>query len=74
MIRAALGTVCSMVLFPMQDLLGLGSESYMNRPGTTGGNWQWRMKDDALDTLLEKDLMKMTRLYGRSVDRKLEKE
>ncbi len=74
MIRAALGTVCNIALFPMQDLLGLGSESYMNRPGITGGNWQWRMKDDVLDTLLEEDLMQMTRLYGRAVDRKSEEE
>jgi len=74
MIRAALGTVCSMALFPMQDLLGLGSESYMNHPGTTGENWQWRMKDDALDTLLEEDLMKMTRFYGRIADKKPEEE
>jgi len=72
MIRAALGTVCSIALFPMQDLLGLGSESYMNRPGTIDGNWQWRMKSDVLDTLLEEDLMKMTRLYGRAADKKLE--
>ena len=74
MIRAALGTVCSIALFPMQDLLGLGSESYMNRPGIMGGNWQWRMKDDALNTLLEEDLMEMTRLYGRIADRKPEDE
>ncbi len=74
MIRTALGSVCSMALFPMQDLLGLGSESYMNHPGTTGGNWQWRMKDDALDILLEEDLMKMTRLYGRAADKKPEEE
>ena len=74
MIRATLGTVCNIALFPMQDLLGLGSESYMNRPGTTGGNWQWRMKDDALDTLLEEDLIEMTRLYGRAADRKFEEK
>jgi 4-alpha-glucanotransferase len=74
LIRAALSTVCSIALFPMQDLLGLGSEAYMNRPGTTGGNWQWRMKDDALDTDLEEDLMKMTTLYGRFSDSKPEEE
>ncbi len=73
-IRAAMGTVCSMALFPMQDLLGLGSESYMNCPGTTYGNWQWRMKDDALSRSLEKDLLEITRLYGRVVDREVEVE
>ena len=69
MIRAALGTVCHTALFPMQDLLGLGSEATMNRPGTTEGNWQWRMKDDALDRLLEEDLLEMSRLYGRALAR-----
>ena len=69
MIRTALGTVCSIALFPMQDLLGLGSESYMNLPGTTGGNWQWRMQPNALNTQIEEDMMEMTRLYGRVGDR-----
>ena len=69
MIRAAFGTVCGIALFPLQDLLGLGSEAYMNRPGTTEGNWQWRIKDDALDRLLEEDLLEMSRLYGRALDR-----
>jgi len=74
MIRAALGTVCNIALFPMQDLLGLGSESYMNHPGTTGGNWQWRMKDDVLTIELEEDLMEMTRLYGRTGDKEQKEE
>ena len=74
MIRAAFGTVCSLAVFPMQDMLGLGSESYMNHPGTTDGNWRWRMKDNALNRLLEEDLMEMTRLYGRVADTKEEEE
>jgi 4-alpha-glucanotransferase len=32
----------------MQDVLGLDGSSRMNFPGTTGGNWKWRMKPDAL--------------------------
>ncbi len=40
---------CDTVVIPMQDILGLGSESRMNIPSTMGGrNWQWRMKPDAL--------------------------
>ncbi len=64
-IRAALGTVCQRAIFPMQDLLGLGSEANMNRPGTTEGNWQWRMSNKALNLELEKDLLLITELYGR---------
>ena len=33
-----------LVIIPAQDLLGLGSEARMNRPGTIGGqNWTWRL-------------------------------
>lgn len=74
MIRTALGTVCDTAIFPMQDLLGLGEEATMNHPGTTEGNWQWRMREDAINVSLEKDLMGMSKLYGRAVDRKLEEE
>ena len=65
MIRTVLGAVCDTALFPMQDLLGLGEEANMNRPGTTEGNWQWRMNSDALSAALAKDLLMMTQLYGR---------
>ncbi|MEA3454999.1 MAG: 4-alpha-glucanotransferase [Campylobacterota bacterium] len=65
MIRAAFSTVCHTAIFPMQDLLGLGSEAKMNRPGTTEGNWQWRMAPDVLSTALEEDLLMLTQLYGR---------
>lgn len=30
------------VIFPFQDLLGLGSEARMNTPSTVTGNWTWR--------------------------------
>lgn len=45
-------------IFPVQDLLGLGTEARMNTPGTTKGNWEWRLRsgqlsDDALERLRE---------------------
>lgn len=36
---------CENVIFPLQDILGLGSEDRMNVPGTALGNWQWRLED-----------------------------
>ncbi|WP_418285375.1 4-alpha-glucanotransferase [Halorubrum sp. DTA46] len=33
----------------MQDLLGLDSGARFNEPGTLNGNWQWRVRRDALD-------------------------
>ena len=31
-------------MVPVQDVLGLGSEARMNRPGEVGGNWSWRLE------------------------------
>ena len=34
-----------LVVIPAQDLLGLGAEGRMNRPGTVNGhNWKWRLE------------------------------
>lgn len=32
-------------IVPLQDLLGLGDEARMNKPGTLVGNWSWRAED-----------------------------
>lgn len=45
--RAAYGSVASVAVFQMQDVLGLGNEARMNTPGTVGGNWKWRMRPGA---------------------------
>jgi len=65
-IRLAMMSVASIAIFPMQDILGLGEEARMNRPGTGAGNWTWRLLDDHLTPSLARRLMKMTTLYGRS--------
>jgi 4-alpha-glucanotransferase len=43
MISLALGSPARLVIIPVQDLLCLGSWARMNLPGTTEGNWQWRL-------------------------------
>src|SRR5262249_50719714 len=48
MIRTALGSPAATVILPAQDLLGLGSEARMNRPGLGDGNWEWRLLKGAL--------------------------
>ncbi len=49
MIRAASNSVAAMAVFPMQDVLGLGSAQRMNTPGTMGdANWTWRLRWDML--------------------------
>lgn len=43
LINAALNSAARLAMFPLQDLLGLGSETRMNTPGTDQGNWRWRV-------------------------------
>lgn len=48
-----------------QDLLGLGSKSRMNTPGTLGENWCWRAKENAFTEELAQEINKKMELYGR---------
>ena len=47
--RAALASVGRLAMLPAQDILQLGSEARLNRPGTVTGNWSWRMPEGAPD-------------------------
>jgi 4-alpha-glucanotransferase len=49
LIRLALGSTARLAVIPAQDLLGLGSESRMNTPGTDEGNWAWQAGPGAFD-------------------------
>lgn len=42
MMRALSRSVANTVIFPLQDVLGLGGEHRMNFPGQGQGNWGWR--------------------------------
>ena len=48
LIKAAFATPARLAIAPMQDYLGLGSEARINVPGTSGGNWRWRVIDTQL--------------------------
>ena len=48
LIRAASSSVADVCIFPVQDVLVLGSEARMNTPSTPENNWTWRMDPGAL--------------------------
>ena len=66
LIRLAFSSVADTAIVPLQDLLGLGSEARMNKPGTTGGNWEWRFSPGMLTDDIRKRLKDMTWTYGRA--------
>ena len=49
--RHLLQSPAERVIFQAQDLLLLGSEARMNVPGTTVGNWRWRLSPTDMETL-----------------------
>lgn len=66
LISLALRSVADTCIIPIQDHLGLDNEARMNKPGTVGFNWRWRLQKGLLtDTLAEK-LLTMTMATGRA--------
>lgn len=65
MIELALKSPAILAILPLQDLMGLGSEARMNRPGTNKGNWEWRFKQTDLDDAIRQRLAELTESNGR---------
>lgn len=64
-IRLALSSVANTALFPLQDVLGEGSEARMNVPGTASGNWCYRFQADALTPAIAERLHALSDTYER---------
>ena len=54
-----------MCIIPIQDYLGYDNRCRINTPSTIGTNWRWRMKQGALTEELQKEILFITKLYGR---------
>jgi len=65
LIRAAFASHARLAVVPLQDLLMLGSEHRMNRPGVTAGNWSWRFSWDQVPESLGRRVQKLVHIYGR---------
>jgi 4-alpha-glucanotransferase len=49
LLELALASPAELVVVPLQDLLELGDEARFNVPGTTEGNWSWRLDRPVAD-------------------------
>jgi len=67
-IRALMASPAAVVVFPMQDVLGLGHASRMNTPGTRLGNWRWRLGPGNLDAPA-RELRRLSQAFGRGGSR-----
>ena len=64
-IGAVMRSQAKLVIIPIQDYLGYDSRSRINKPSTTGINWQWRLSVGDLTNSLAKQIYEITRLNGR---------
>jgi 4-alpha-glucanotransferase len=65
MIRTLMASVADTVLFPLQDVLGVGSEGRMNLPGSPSGHWRWRFRSGSLTPAISSRLRLLTETYDR---------
>jgi 4-alpha-glucanotransferase len=58
-------STAEIVIIPVQDLLGLGSEARMNIPGTSTGNWGWRVQKRQIKKHPFEFIKRLNRIYNR---------
>ena len=65
LIRTGMATASNLFVVQMQDVLELPADCRMNTPGTSSGNWQWRMRPGSLTEELAEKLMTYTKTFRR---------
>jgi 4-alpha-glucanotransferase len=66
LIKVAFSSNSRIAIAPLQDYLGLGSEARINTPGTSGGNWRWRVIDSQLSPNICDNVASMVSASGRA--------
>lgn len=65
MIRLAMTSVADLAIYPLQDVLSLGTWARLNSPGQAQANWSWRYRAGDLDQGLAEGLAALARVTGR---------
>ncbi len=67
-IRIAYMTTARLVIIPAQDIIGYGEEFRMNRPGTMGNNWRWKLTTGGITNEMVEKLNQLSGMYRRGND------
>ena len=70
MIRTVWSSVAALAVAPMQDFLQMDTKARMNLPSTTSGNWEWRMRADAISGDLVEWTKKLNITFNRAISSK----
>ena len=66
MIKALSASAANTVIYPLQDVIALGSDHRMNLPGTSSGNWEWRFSWSQLQDSHTERLAEITAMHNRN--------
>lgn len=72
-IREAFRSVADLCIIPLQDYLCFGREARLNTPGTSEGNWEWRLRPNFLSEDLKRSIRGLTEVYSR-IPKEVKKE
>ena len=59
-------SAAALAIAPLQDVLNLGKDARMNRPGSAEGNWGWRATGEMLSAPAFQSLRDLTDASARS--------
>lgn len=65
LIRAVFESHASLVILPIQDLLGYGADTRLNIPGKSDGNWQYRVTKEQIESIDKNKFLRLNELYKR---------
>lgn len=64
-VRTMLSSHAGLVILPIQDLLGYGSDTRLNVPGKAKGNWQYRITREQLMSINREKYRRWNKIYSR---------
>lgn len=64
-LRTIFSSSAGIVILPVQDLLGYGSDTRLNIPGKADGNWQFRITKDQMHSIDKQKFRHFNELYKR---------
>ncbi len=64
-LRTMFQSHAGLLILPVQDLLLYGSDTRLNKPGTSDDNWSYRITKEQLNTIDREKFRTWNRMYGR---------
>lgn len=65
-LRVMFGTHSDIFIMPIQDVLQYGGDTRMNKPGSSDGNWSYRVTKEQICGIDKAKYLDMNKTYGRA--------